>query len=681
MNLPLRSSTARATRLSLPARLAGIFLGVAAAAGVRAAEIDYTALDLTELAEIKVVTATLTESSLADTAASVTVLGPQDLRRSGVGSLPDALRLVPGTDVARVGASTWGVTIRGFGGEGANMLQVLRDGRTLYSGVFAGVNWELQDLDAADVERIEIVRGPGASAWGSNAVNGVVNVITRPAEQTLGSRLEFGAGTDGRRFAVARHGFASGQVAARVYAKHEHTGASQTLAGADGGDAIDATRAGFRLDWRPATATRLTVSGERFTAELDRRQTLVALDQPSATRESTAPQHADGGFLLARLQHETAGGTAFDVRASWDALDSDRVFSRVKNDDFNLAAQAAIPTGDRHLVTTGVEVLVHEDAADATRLLRFAPAEDRTALFGVFVQDEITLVPERWNALLGARLEHHDYAGWYLQPTLRLLFHPTATQTWWAGASRAVRRPSRIDHALDFDAQAYPAGTFGALPTVVQVVGNPAVRNVRVNTFELGYRWQPLPALAFDATAFHSDYADLVYRVTNPAAIHPVTTPAPAHLVLPSVFTNAADARSFGGEATVTWNPATNYRFSLRYSFIDIEVTRAAPYTQALREESFTPRHQFGLRSSIDLGGGWLLDADLRHASARRFVNVAAFTDLDLRLAWKLSAATEFALAGRNLLHARRVELPPVTPTYPALTVERTGEITLSFSF
>ncbi|HYE98534.1 MAG TPA: TonB-dependent receptor, partial [Planctomycetota bacterium] len=471
---------------------------------------DVTALDLEDLLNARVATASRKEQPLTRVPAAVTVIQGDDLRRMGVRHLPEALRGVPGLQVGRVDSNTWAVSARGFNGTAANKLLVLVDGRSVYSPLHSGVFWDVQDIPMDDVDRIEVVRGPGGSLWGANAINGVINIITKPAADTKGGLLRGGAGTELKDFSHARYGFSAGQDAAiRAYVRHFNH--DESVLGADpdhrASDDWFMARTGFRLDADTSERSRLSITADAYDGEAQQRTTRVLI--PAAPGDPTSESFAEriglrGGHLRARWERRLGEASHLAVQAYYDhAVRSTEIWHDVLHTG-DLEVLHRFAPLDGHDLNWGVGYRYHHSDFRGRFPLQVEPEKHRDDIVSLFVQDEIVLVQERIFLTLGTKLEHNDYTGVEVQPSVRAAWTPDERHSAWVAASRAVRTPSIIDVDLRFDSQAFPT----APPTVLTFFGDEDFRSEELLAFEAGYRVRPHDRVSFDVAGFFNLYDD-----------------------------------------------------------------------------------------------------------------------------------------------------------------------------
>jgi iron complex outermembrane receptor protein len=581
---------------------------------------DYS---LEQLADIVVTSVSRQEGTLSNAPASVYVISGADIARSGATTIPEALRLAPNLQLALTGAQEYAVSARGFSSPLANKLLVLIDGRSVYSPLFSGVFWEAQDVVLADVERIEVISGPGGTIWGTNAVNGVINIITRSAADTQGTLATLHAGN---RYAGAtvRHGkrLANGAFV-RAYAKRDEAAAAagETAAGEGGG--VGRRQAGFRLDWEGADQS-VTLSGDLHAGAL---------------RASAQEARTDfsGANLLARLDTRLAGDTALRLQAWVDQSRRDQPGAgKLALDTLELEAQFATRLAERHALTWGGGYRHARDRFEDGPILQFAPARRSLRWSNLFAQDEFDITAAL-RATAGLRLEHNDYTGMELLPSLRLAWDHAPGAMLWAAVSRTVRAPARIDRDLRL-----VDPTSGGQRYLV--AGGPDMQSENARVVELGYRAQPAPALSYAATLFYSDYERLRTLELQPGG---------------AVFRNLGHGRVRGLELWGSWQLMRGWRVSAGGVLQDID-TGVAPWsTDASARAGLAtndPRSYWQLRSSHELARGLAADLLLRRVARLPQPAVPGYHELDARIAWQARPGVELALSGRNLLHARHPE-------------------------
>ncbi|GAB4280004.1 MAG: TonB-dependent receptor plug domain-containing protein [Deferrisomatales bacterium] len=640
-------------------------------------------LSLEELMEIQVTSAARKGQPLAAVAAPVTVITGEEIRRSGATTLAEALRLAPGVHAARINADTWAVSARGFDSRFANKLLVMVDGRTAYSPLFSGTFWDVQDTLLADVDRIEVIRGPAAAMWGANGVNGVIHVVTKSARRTEGSYARWGVGTEERAFGGVRVGGGTrGGTYWRAYAKaFGRDGGAAPTEGREDADRWSQVRAGFRTD-RDSGSVSVTWSGEVYTGTTG---AAYATPLPDPPFEAVAAERVRvaGGHLLGRWEGASGPNAQLAVQAYYD---------RTERDDPRLGAGASVDTVDLELqhrfqglprqdwLWGGGYRLIHR-RVEPTFLGSLDPSSRFVHLATGFLQDEIAVVPSRLHLILGARLEHNSYTGVELQPDARLLWTPRRDHTVWAAVSRAVRTPSAFETDGRVRGSTVPPGAvenpspFPAQPIAVKNEDFEAETGV---TWQLGYRGQPSPAVALELAAFSTRWSDLrTFESTDVSVEDGVA-------VVHGRVDNRMDGWSYGVEAWAEWRPTASWRLRGTYTFVRVDLEPEAGSSDGVseRDEDKTPRHQVQLHSFADLTDRLSLDVGVRYVDEIPRGGVNPYLGLDVRLGWRPLANLELALVGRNLLESRHREFPVEEFIRLAATeVERDFYATCTWSF
>jgi iron complex outermembrane receptor protein len=640
-----------------------------------------TGLTLEELLNVELTLATRRVQRLFDTAAAVYVVTAEDIRRSGATSLPEALRMVPGLHVARVGSSRWAISARGFTDEFANKLLVLIDGRTVYTPLFAGVYWDSQDVLLEDVERIEVVRGPGASLWGANAVNGIINIVTRSAAATDGTLVTIGGGSSDRVIVGARHAgafAASGHY--RVYAKFFDRASFEDVAGRDARDAWSAFRGGARLEWK-SVRDSLELDGSVYAENASWTSTSTTTTPPYSV---TGVTHFDvsGGHVLGRFQRELSGGAQLRLQAYYDrtyrgdTLETANEYHEWR-DTFDVELQHAIAPQGRHRLLWGLGYRRTSDRIGGEGAFRFQPSARRLDLASAFAQDEIELLQGKARLIVGGKLEHNDFTGFELQPNARLAAFPSERQMAWAAVSRAVRTPSRGDRGVRYVIAAF-AGANG-MRNEVTYFGSEAFVSEELLAYELGYRAQPSSRLSLDVAAFVNDYDAL--RTVEPGA--PFISTDGSAVVLPQIVRNGASGRTWGVELGAHWVASRWLRVALGYASLRVDVR---PYASSLAsgaqsDEGTSPSHQLHVRSMADLPANLELDTALYLCGALPARSVPAWSRLDLMLGWRPLDTFELRAGVQDLLGSSQLEYTQAVGGRPPTEIPRAAFARLIWSF
>lgn len=645
-------------------------------------EDDLTRLSLEDLMQVEVTTASKRAQRLADVPAAVYVLTGEEIRRSGAASIPEALRLVPGVNVARIDNHKWAVSIRGFQGLMANKLLVLIDGRSVYSPIFSGTTWALQDTLLEDIDRIEVIRGPGASVWGANAVNGVINIITKSADETKGVLALARGGTAERTLATRVGGAMPGGGAYRVYAKARDYDRQGSTGEAPAEDGLEDVRAGFRLDRDVGEADRLTLQGDVFDQDTRETENIFSLAPPFAEPRRTYGS-ADGANILGRWTRSLAERGELEVqfyydRNTWRDGVYEGIRASVDTLDLDLSHRTAL--GERHDLIWGVGYRFNhiDEARTSTALI----AEKRNdSLFSAFVQDDIKLFDDRLVLTLGSKFEHNDATGFEIQPTARLLAHLSENQSAWLAVSRAVRTPAAFEEEYDGRFAVLPPQADIPLPIEANVRGDKDFEAEKLWAFEAGYRLQASDRVSFDVAAFLNHYRDLA--TGEIVGLSFAGGLPPTRVVADTRYVNDLEATSYGVELAVDWQPASWWRLRGAYGVIDVDFgTRESVVDTDLQWFDYSPpQHQAALRSSMSLGENVDLDATLRLVDEIESLDIDGYAELDLRLAWRPKDGVELAIVGQNLLQQDHLEFRPEAPSAVPTEVERAvyGQITLRF--
>lgn len=576
-------------------------------------------LSLEELFEVEVTSVSKKPESVFKTAAAIHVVTADDLRRASVKSIPEALRYIPGVEVARVDARSYAITARGFNGTVANKLLVLMDGRSLYTPLYSGVFWDAQDALIEDIEQIEVIRGPGATVWGANAVNGVINIISKKAADTQGFLVVGGAGNVERGFGGVRYGGSIGRRGFfRVYAKDFDRGPSVLPNGQEAGDASRMHQGGFRADWTAGTMDGITVQGDLYGSSIDRR--------------ASNPTELSGGNILAQWAPRPSDQSALQVQAYYDRTKRDvpSTFGETL-ETYDVTLNHRFAPAPRNDVVWGAGFRFTRDHVRNSSALAFLPARLDHRLYTAFVQDEIAVRQNRVYLTLGSKVEHNGYTGFEYQPAIRLAWMPTTGSTLWGAVSRAVRTPSRIDR--DFFAPAQE-------PYLLE--GNPDFESEVLMATELGYKCHPVRTATATVSTFHNRYDRLRSLERGP----------------PYVLANGLDGRAYGVEADADWQVARPWRVAFGYTFfrLILDVESSSTDTQQERQEGDSPRHQAFVRSSLSLPHALALDTSVRFVDKLPNQQIPAATVCDARLSWRPAKATEIAVVGQGLFDSRHPE-------------------------
>lgn len=614
-------------------------------------ELDYFSLSPEELFNATVTSASKTEAVWWDIPAAIYVLSNEDIIRSGATSLPDVLRLVPGVNVAQVNTHTWAISVRGFNDTLANKLLVLIDGREVYNPLFSGVYWNLQDTILDDIERIEIIRGPGATLWGANAVNGVINIITKKTQDSQGGLINSLYGNQENGTLSARYGDKLGDTGHyRVYGKHLNRDEQRTVSGAGANDEWSAYRAGFRMDWEDKhSQDTYTLQSDTYFDRADRfTQTSSLLPPYNVTQMETVVSR--GWNILGRWQHPSQQGGKFTLQSYADYTLHDQLLLRDERTSFDVDAQYEFPATVRQSVIVGGRYRYSRDNLVEAPSVSFSPASRDEQLWSAFIQDVIVLQPKTWMLTLGSKFDHNDYSGFEVQPNIRLQWHLSDARMSWLSVSRAVRTPSRLEHDANLTLLVAPPSSALPLPVRAVLVANQDFTSEELLAYELGYRQQWHSGVTLDTTVFHNDYDNLATTTIQPFQV--ITNGVePNHLLLPFTLTNDTSGDVYGFETALRWKPLHQFMVSASYSQLTIDLHVPPDSLVDLKEdEGQSPHRQATLHTQWNITSGLSFDTILYYVDALPTFDTEDYWRLDIRWGWRMRKGMEFYLVGQNLL-------------------------------
>lgn len=648
-------------------------------------EPDILDMSLANLMDVEITTVSKKTERLSKAAAAIFVISQEDIRRSGVTSIPEALRLAPGIQVARIDANKWAISARGFNGRFANKLLVLMDGRNLYTPLFSGVFWDVQDTALDDIERIEVIRGPGAALWGANAVNGVINIITKHTKDTKGGLLRAGGGTEEQGFGTLRYG---GELGAngtyRVYGKYINRDSSEATSGdTEINDDWHVGRVGFRYDWTDSNRDNLTIQGDAYDGESGQTVIMDSITQPYFTINDL-DEEIRGGNILMRWNRKFSDISNLQLQMYYDRTQRTSAIISEQRDTFDIEFQHQFSPLENHHLIWGIGYRFTQDNFKNNFTLTLVPDKRSSHLFTGFLQDDISLIPDTLRLTLGSKFSHNDYTGFEVQPNARLLWTPSDQQTIWGGVTRAVRIPSRADH------DARITGTLGVLPVgesrnpflvpiTAGIIGNDKTDSEESISYELGYRLQATKNLLFDVTAFYNVYDKLRGTVIGGAVCQPSGISlsndpscilASTNVLVPLTFNSKLEGETYGVEVVTNWQPLGWWRLQGVYSYIQIQLHANNPANQILEDENpegETPHHQGSIRSLMNLTSNINFDVWLRYVDELPELDIDHYFTVDARLAWKPVNEIELSIVGQNLVDRQHAEftsdLREIVPT------------------
>ena len=673
----------RAGRIFLAGFLSVLLAGSTVAQNPRNVP-DVTAMSMEDLMNLQVTSVSKRTQKVADAAAAIFVLTQEDIRRSGATSIPEALRLVPGLEVARIDQNKWAIGSRGFNGRFDNKLLVLIDGRSVYTPLFSGVYWNVQDVMLEDVDRIEVIRGPGATLWGANAVDGVINVITKKAKATQSAVVTAGAGTEERAAGGVRYGSKLGDnTYYRAYTKYFDWRPSVYPSGVTAHDGWDALRGGFRADWTPAGANSLTVQGDVYRSRFDETLTVASLSAPYSNTFPNDGKYS-GGNILGRWNH-TSEGSSMSLQMYYDntTITDHSLFGDHQN-ILDIDFQDGFHAGNSQQFVWGLGYRSIHDKNDASFTVSLQPNQVTLNQFSTFLQDEISLVDNRLQITLGSKFERNEFTGFEIEPNARLLWNLTPNQSIWTAVSRAVRTPALTEEGLRLNSQVIPPGTPAnptPLPAVVAVFGSHQFNSEDLLAYELGYRVQATKNLSLDIATFYNNYSNL--RTAEPGAPYPEGSPAPTDFVIPFVAGNKMSGGTYGVELFADWKVVPKWRLVGSYSYLQMDIHKNLDSQDPTPDNpnGSSPRHQWYLRSSVDLPKHFEQDTTLRFVDHLPSLGLPSYYSLDAHLGWRPVNSLEFSIGGQNLLNNWHLEFMPDFVNTSPTVVKRSifGSITVKF--
>ncbi len=635
---------------------------------------------LKDLMNMEVTSVSKKSEKATEAAAAIYVITQEDIKRSGVASIPEALRMAPGIQVSRINASAWEVTSRGSASRSQfeNKLLVLIDGRSVYNPLFSGVLWEEQSTPLEDIDRIEVIRGPGSTLWGANAVNGVINIITKNSKNTQGTLVSAGAGSFEKFSGMARQGGKiNDNTTYRAYVQDYENGNTKGLNGNSINDSWHMSRTGFRADGDNKQGTNYTIQGDLYQGkkneQFDLLPSLTGSFNPSAGLVVNAPDTHNmlGGNLLGSYNKKLDDGSDLDIQLYYDytqrGLD---IFSqKVSTIDFD--AQHSINLSENHAFLWGVGYRLISYDLGGSDILRYKAVDEQSSvnLFNSFLQDKIQLVPDELFLTLGSKFEHNEYTGFEFEPNVRLTWLPTSNQTVWSAVSRAVRTPSINERNLTQIIAAFPGPAYGAYTVDGRLESEDLI------AYELGYRIQPTDKLSFDVTGFVNDYSNLrTFEQSGPIA---------PDIAASYTLSNKASGMNKGLEFSSNWEITKNWSLSGGYSYIDSHIKLDRDSTDNLfgsTDKERSPRNMFNARSHYKIADQLQMNNTLYYVAKLPTDQVPSYYRLDTNVIWNVSDGIDLSLVGQNLLDGEHQEFGGATYNSPS-EIPRSvfGKVTVRF--
>ena len=680
--MPVSSSLA--LLLSICAPLLGQKPGQGPGSGI-----DLTAMNIEDLMNVEVSSVSKREQKLSRTAAAIFVITPEDIRRSGAISIPDVLRMVPGMNVAQINGSTWAISARGFNQQFSNKLLVMIDGRVVYTSNFAGVFWDtILDFPLEDIARIEVIRGPGGTVWGANAVDGVINIFTKKASETLGGLAVAEGGNIDQEGGMVQYGGALKQgTDYRIDAKYFNRASLLDLNGKNGEDGWHQLRGGFRMDSKLSSKDSLMVEGDIVTGrEGELGFVLPSITSPGFVAESEQINIGNGSVETV-WNHTYSARSDTNLQISFDRHKRDDPQNPETRDTLDFDFQHHIAIGGRQDVVWGLGYRYTTDLILGSLTVYENPARSAHQISDGFFQDEITLVPDRLYLTGGMKLEHNDYTGFEVMPSIRMAWEADAHNMFWLAISRALRVPSRNDTDLVLNIADVGTGP-GGVPELLRLYGNPHYQDERLIAYELGYRADLGTHLSIDLAAYYNDYDNL--QTTEPGTPFAESTPAPAHLVIPLMYENLLHGETHGLEITANWKIMDRWTLAAGYTFEALHMhtdptsadTITGPFVEgAVPDQTAQIRSHFELRRSLGLDASVYEVSRLDHQGPLSNVTIPSYTRLDVGLNWKPWEFTSFSLVGQNLLRDHHLEYEDVNGALQSSQIRRSGYAKVTWRF
>ena len=655
-------------------------------------------LSLDQLLDVDVVSVAKVPEKIRNTPAAIQVITQEDLRRSGVNSIPEALRLVPGMHVCQIDANKWAISSRGFTSRFSNKMLVMIDGRTVYTPLFSGVFWDVQDMMLADIDRIEVIRGPGGSLWGTNAVNGIINIISKDSADTQGSLINMDGGSQNKNCVAGRYGgWLNDRTSYRVYGKYfdqddfkpSNFGTSHEIAIPDkAADDYHNTRAGFRLDRNQDRNNKMTLQGDIYQGSSGTSGVHPHLLSPNLFVE-VENEDVSGGNLMGRWQHIFSQNSDMMVQGYYDHTKREQEYLHETRDTLDFDFQHRFTILTHHELLWGLGYRYSKDDIKTYDLshgfynYRFAPDNQGNNLYTGFIQDRFHFAGDRGELTLGTKIEHNEYTGIEWQPSIRFLWKFNERNSFWAAVSRSVRTPSRLEHdgIINTKPIKQPFNPFG-MPLVPRLITDGNLNSEKLLSYEVGYKSRPLDNLYIDFTAFYNHYRDLAAGFTSGTAFLETEASIP-YLVIPTKIGNEFNAETFGIELSGSWSITDWWRLSTGLSWFGNNFLDENGYTDPRSEfqENSESKHQLSLVSYMDLPGQLELNCMFFCVDDLASINVDAYTRFDINLAWHANDTLTMILGGRNLFDPHHPEYDSISAGIYSSQIPRTVYAKVSWEF
>jgi len=638
---------------------------------------DLGLLSLSELLDVEIISGAKVPEKATATPAAIFVITQEDLRRNSVQSIPEALRMVPGMHVYQIDANKWAVSARGSASRFSNKMLVMIDGRTVYSPLFSGVFWDVQDLMIDDIERIEVIRGPGGTLWGANAVNGVINIISKESADTQGGIVTLQAESRKSGEVAARYGgWLNAKTSYRLYGKFFERGNFETPAGNEAADEYHQARAGFRMDMNITASNKLTFQGDLYGGESGETVEYITPFAPFQNLE-TIDAPVSGGNLLARWSRTFSKSSEITFQAYYDRTNRKEFFvdETIDTADIDFQHRLNMSGGLEFLWGLGYRYTKSDMAGYVIvpELFSYSanPQVRDDNLFSGFVQGRIPVAGEKGELTLGTKLEHNDYTGFEWQPSARFMWNMNKDHSLWAAVSRTVRTPSRTEH----DATIKAGGLFlspllGGMLSYVTIEGNGEIKSETVYSYEAGYRGRPQKDLFFDLSVYYNRYNDLVAGDLTGA---PLLQPE-GYVRLPYLLNNVMDGETYGAEISCGWSVTDWWRLTGGFTWFQFNIFNEGSSRDARIgfDENENADHLVSLLSYMDLPNNFEVNTSLYFVDALDGLDIDSRTRFDLNIGWHPTESLTVVVGGRNLFQNGQQEFITTMDGIRASDISRT---------
>lgn len=627
---------------------------------VHGPEVD-NLLDLSfeELLSQEVTSAAKKSRRVGDSAAAVTVITQADIQRSTARTVPDLLRMVPGMEISEVQSSATSVSSRGFTSRFAANMLVMVDGAAIYSTSISGMFWDQALIPLQEIERIEVIRGPGGSLWGSNAMNGIVNIITKQSIDTQGLRVKASVGTHS---SSAEVGFAkqiNETLGVRIYGDYRRTTGLDGANGPVDGNSWRGGLAGVRVDYAPTSDSTLVLLGELSDGAFGGRVIAVNLAAfPPQEQIVFEDNTFSSKHLLARWKHAVSDSFDYTVQGYFNELQRTEFGAEIDRKLYDASFETRFAASNSHEFNMGIAGRIVDDVVDSSPALMLPGGTNTDRWITGYIQDDITLIPEKLRFTIGSKFEHNNFSGTEVQPSIRAFYRASPDFALWGAVSRAVRTPLLLQREMTARVVSIENIPGSPQPVVVSgsFIGNPNSLSERVTAYEMGMRGELGHSWSFDIAAYYNRYTRLATART--VAVSPLFAPGtniPIGIDMTNFVGNEGSGRAYGGEVMISGQLTPWWQVESSYSYLNLR-DQSPPQTLSFASDGNSPFHQFRLRSDMDFNDRVSLGAFVHYVSAARNRERTAYTDVNLKLTYRLNSQLELSLAGRNLLDKRHLE-------------------------